>query len=365
MCGIAGIHLLDAELVGKLNVEAFAAIALQEIDWRGGDATGFAAQHADGSVRVQKAAVRADSFLRHWRGIDNERTRTVLLHTRYATQGAPEWPENNHPVRWGSLHVVHNGSVANDADVFGRTGKVRNGRVDSEAIPAVIAEAGWENAAAGLETLNGSFAIAAVDETRPGELLLARAGWSPLVWVSNGRILAFASTQSALMTAWRKTIGTPPKAKHIVDAPDGSIVRVSGDQIERGEFFPPIPPAPKTAYTYTGPGTTLLNPPTTKAPSAAARPSGSDVTGKTTQLVLTDRVSCSVPPSDVDPRADERRGGWRWGGRGTDYATLERCACCSEWADRDDMEECYGEQVCTDCLAVLLEAVANPTRLYT
>ena len=67
------------------------------------------------------------------------------MHTRYATQGIPEWNDNNHPIITGSVVGVHNGHVSNDDWMFKCVedyvgNDVRIAHVDSEAIFAAL---GW------------------------------------------------------------------------------------------------------------------------------------------------------------------------------------------------------------------------------
>lgn len=190
-------------------MDALAAALLAEIDSRGGDATGMVAQWDDGSLVVSKAATNARGFSAERPKLDGS-ARTVLLHTRMATQGSPAWPENNHPVESGGVWCVHNGHVWNDDDVL--RGVPRRGRVDSEALPASVARVGWENAldADGLGACEGQVAVAMLDEKRPGELLLARGFTSPLYFLDRPKVLVWASTEEAIRKAWRSVYGSLP-----------------------------------------------------------------------------------------------------------------------------------------------------------
>jgi len=237
MCGIAGFYVRE---IGRtaFNPTAFAAELLLGIDHRGGDATGYAAFTDDGAVQMQKAACEVKPFLTGMRSLPRN-TQTVLLHTRLATQGKPAFPENNHPVTHGSTYVVHNGHINNDSALFGRIGVSRMGYVDSEIIPAMIAREGWENIGTALGQLDGAYAIAAVDENRPGELVLAKGEWSPLVYFESENLIAWASEERALRTAWRAAVGTPPR--RAVSMWSGDILRVTSDgRVLREEFEPMV-----------------------------------------------------------------------------------------------------------------------------
>lgn len=362
MCGIAGIHLLD-DSYRPDALDSLAARLLLEIDHRGGDATGAACFGTFG-VRVQKASCRASGFLSEWTGTPDG-TRTVLLHTRYATQGSAAFPENNHPVAHGPVHVVHNGHINNDATLFDKLGKTRVGRVDSEAIPAVLLAAGWESADAGLERLSGAFAIAAVHEGRPGELLLAKGGWSPLVWHANEHLLVWASEGAAITEAWRRVFGTPPA--RFTYASEGDLIRVSGANIVRTRFEVPKPPARKVTtwvpdrdqwnggqswhWNY-GSARPALKP-GPKDRSTAPMDACRVPIPKPTELDLGDRLAEAL--SSVADEAPGTVGVWNGAGwsdwrPGDDPGLADvRCACCDDWTDPFELETVFGELVCLAC----------------
>jgi hypothetical protein len=232
MCGIAGIHRLDSRPFPQLD--AFVSELLDGIEHRGMDATGYLALDDAGGVQLQKASCRAWYFNLN-RARIHESARTVLLHTRLATQGKPAFPENNHPVSSGSIYCVHNGHIRNDSDIFEKTAKTRAGHVDSEAIPALVAKNGWTATPNCLKTLDGDFAVALVDTSRPGELILAKGPHSPLCYVKTDRLLVWASTQSAIMEAWR-TIGTPPSIRRFNWMAEGEALIVDGGKTHKASF---------------------------------------------------------------------------------------------------------------------------------
>lgn len=347
MCGIAGIHVLDSKKAAKLDLSRLAAELLLSVDHRGGDATGAACTVGD-VVHVAKASDRARVFLSEWAGVPSG-ARTVLLHTRYATHGSPAFAENNHPVSSGDVYVVHNGVIRNDRDVFEDLGVRRIGRVDSEAIPAAIAAAGWAKAPRAFERLDGDFAIGAVSSDHPRQLWLARAGWSPLVWYRTGTLLVWASEATALHEAWTRTFGRSPSWERTKYLDEGEAIRVSGSRITPMRFTPK--PRPK-AKVWTS--TKTCTPKPSNGSSRTPAPKLGETLGRALE------ASQGSRPGSVhvwDPATQ----GWE----DPDFEDLDlvkpwdtaevRCACCSQWTDAIVMREAFGEMVCEDCHTILVE----------
>lgn len=196
MCGICGASLAPSE---KVSIEALARDFLLGIEERGRHATGLA-WHAGGDVWIDKAAVTATQFTRTMP--DMSGTQTFIGHTRWASQGSPSNPLNNHPIEAGGLVGVHNGVLSNDDDLFSLIGSgLRRGEVDSEAIFAFIANSGL-SLSESLELLQGSASIAWLDSEDADVLHLARVSSSPLViGLTKEGSLLFASTQRCLAKA--------------------------------------------------------------------------------------------------------------------------------------------------------------------
>jgi glucosamine 6-phosphate synthetase-like amidotransferase/phosphosugar isomerase protein len=147
-----------------------------------------------------KEALPADDFIKRNISFIPKHTRTALLHTRYATKGSPENPDNNHPIIVPSIIGVHNGHISNDDEVFAELGVERIAEVDSEAIFQLLANS--MDPVEVLPTLEGRAAIAWYELNDPSTMHLARLSGSPL-WVGhtpNGS-LVFASTRGLLTTA--------------------------------------------------------------------------------------------------------------------------------------------------------------------
>jgi predicted glutamine amidotransferase len=219
MCGIAGFHIAPDDR-GKINTAALVAVLGYEMMARGKDATGVATVDAKGRVRVRKKDEPANVFLAGRRGL-GQNSVTAIIHTRAATQGRPEHNVNNHPIVNGNIIGIHNGVLYNDDHLYRRyPAWDRHGQVDSEAIFAAIHHLGPHRAA---ESLDGSWAIAWIDQTDPGRLHLARGESSPLFYMQTvaGSIL-FASTEDAIVEACEYGgISTDGIKKAIVKAPEG------------------------------------------------------------------------------------------------------------------------------------------------
>lgn len=237
ICGIAGIHVFNPDKAPRyFKMENAIDSLLSAIDHRGGDATGFVAVGED-NVEWQKASCDAFTFYKERRNIPLN-TRSVLLHTRMATQGHQAFPENNHPVRRGSVYVVHNGHVYNDKEIFKKAKRERYGQVDSEAIAALIAKHGIMNTHKAMEEISGAAAIGVVDETRPGLMVLARGSSSPLMFYRNEDIAIFASTKGAIQRGWAVLYGTPPNEKNIEDIDEGVALYLDNKTMFRKKFEP-------------------------------------------------------------------------------------------------------------------------------
>lgn len=206
MCGIAGMNI--GQLEGKtLNSRKLASELLMQIVQRGKDATGAAwvqKGETEREVWYSKMAAPAHRFLETG-GLKQmpNRSRNVLLHTRYATQGKPSINDNNHPIIVGGLVGVHNGHISNDNEII-RDGKFeRVGQVDSEAAFWLLSSI--KDPKEALIELRGTAALAWIHVNDPTVLHLARCSGSPLhVCQTELGSTVFASTDGHLSQALAK-----------------------------------------------------------------------------------------------------------------------------------------------------------------
>lgn len=237
MCGIGGIHVFNPGNAPKwLNMEHAIDALFTTLDYRGGDATGFVAIGDDSKSVWQKASCDASAFFKERRALPFN-TRSVIVHTRMATQGSAAFPENNHPIRRGSVYIVHNGHIYNDWEVFKKVNRDRYGQVDSEAIAILIAKHGIMNTHRAMEEISGAAAIAVVDETRPGLMALARGSSSPLMFYKNDNVAVFGSTIESVKRAWTCLYGSAPKDKHIENVKEGTAIYLD-KKTHRKKFTP-------------------------------------------------------------------------------------------------------------------------------
>jgi predicted glutamine amidotransferase len=358
MCGIAGAYLRDPKL--DVDLDSMLNTMLEEIEHRGGDATGFLALDSNGVAEWHRAACDVPDFVKYRRPVPKG-TRTILAHTRYATQGLPAFVENNHPIRRGSFYVIHNGHVGNDQELFKLSGRRPFGQVDSEAIPARLASLGkLTDANIVMEEIVGSAAIAAVDEKNPGELLLAKASSSPLHVLVTNRIVVWGSTAATVAKAYKKHVGRLPKKRQIESLPEGVMIHFDAEGKQTRTKFEVYVPTYKT-YTYQAP-----------AWSETMIPAGGG----------SEQDSCSVPATRYLPTVN----GWpEWDKTGAEEAAEQptgvECDQCqaiiplsrAEWdTDQDgttwmfcpkcwaELQEEYSEEFDTVNKAVLLDGYDGP-----
>lgn len=220
------------------------------IDTRGGDATGAGWIDPDGSVYVAKEpTVAADFASYRYRYLAS---RTVILHTRRATQGSPTRTENNHPISLGGILGVHNGVIWNDSQIARRYDLKLTAEVDSEVIFHLVRDRGVAEAA---DALEGSASIAWFRWDDPTAspapkigvptVHLARLGGSPLaIGTLVDGSMVFASTPELLRAAVKETPGAELRS---VDSPAcGQYLAYTEGRLTRAETVPVM----STPYTY-------------------------------------------------------------------------------------------------------------------
>jgi glucosamine 6-phosphate synthetase-like amidotransferase/phosphosugar isomerase protein len=211
-----------------------AQALLAAIAERGADAVGYAHRSAGTEVAVHKQRTGASALLERV-SVPEDATQ-ALIHVRDYTKGHPTVEANNHPIRHGPIVGIHNGTIANDDELFERHDFERaepEMTVDSEVIFA-IAEAARDLSRA-LEDLHGSMATAWLDERKADTVFLARGVGRPL-WIGSGmNETFFASTQHALEVVERYT--SLRLRKHEVQ--EGTLLWLERGRVARRERFRP------------------------------------------------------------------------------------------------------------------------------
>lgn len=200
MCGIAGFSRRGSGSTfpaGDLSL----ALALA-IEARGPHATGYGwIDEASAWPYFWKEQGRASLVADLCAVTRDPEVRTLIAHTRYATQGSPSVAANNHPVVAPGIVLVHNGVVTNDDALFRTLGVERMAEVDSEVIAALLSYSGMDPWLA-LAELRGRAAVAWLDADSPDTLHLARVTDSPLHYAhTKGGAFIFASTAKAINDA--------------------------------------------------------------------------------------------------------------------------------------------------------------------
>lgn len=154
MCGIFGIVRFNSSDFRPPVIRMILKKLAIESKVRGRDATGYAFGN-EKAINIFKHNVYADQFtkLENYKQVVRANIPSsskpgwpyaVIGHTRAQTQGTHMNPDNNHPIRTGSIVGVHNGVITNDDFVFSWLKKESDGevkriaQVDSEAIFAAV-----------------------------------------------------------------------------------------------------------------------------------------------------------------------------------------------------------------------------------
>ena len=161
-----------------MNARTLSHELLAGIENRGTHAAGFGYAH-NGQFEIHKAAVPGSQLTL---SLMPRKAKTVILHTRYATQGSATRNWNNHPILspGGEIALVHNGVISNDWEF-------RDGLLEGKKMEQL-------EPAGAFELLEGYAAFAWLD-SRVGEVLnVARVDFSPVhyTWTDSGSFI-FAS----------------------------------------------------------------------------------------------------------------------------------------------------------------------------
>ena len=189
MCAIGGFVLPAASSLRPPDLARRVLGLIERGSVRGADSFGVVSVSRSSEVRV-------------WRSLDPPTVddiqplmtemASVLIFSRAIP--TPEWSwdattDHIQPFCGDGWVTVHNGTIANDcalADMLGRPAPA----VDSGVLPPAFGRFGPTTALAAVE---GSYAVAAIDQSQPHRLHLAR-NFKPLVVASIDEVLTFAST---------------------------------------------------------------------------------------------------------------------------------------------------------------------------
>ena len=229
MCGIVAAAASN-------NIVPVLVEGLKKLEYRGYDSAGLAVIGSTGIERVRsvgrvaelEAAAAATSAV------------TGIAHTRWATHGVPS-ERNAHPHVSGSIAVVHNGIIENYESLrseLSAQGYVFTSDTDTESIAHLI-EATlktepdlFKAVQVTCRRLVGAYAIAVIDHTQPGKVVVAREGSPLLLGVSDTGNYA-ASDASALLQVTRNMVYLENGDIAELTATGVRITRLDGALVER------------------------------------------------------------------------------------------------------------------------------------
>ncbi len=232
MCGIVGY-------VGPRQCVDLVVGGLRKLEYRGYDSAGVAVVGPSGL-----AVKRAKGKLHNLVALLGEAPMpgcTGIGHTRWATHGRPS-EENAHPHTYGGVAVVHNGIIENHLalkEALTGRGHRFASETDTEIFAHLIAEALAAGAKdlqqavrAGIQQVQGTYAIAVVAEKRPQEIVAAKNA-SPLV-VGYGKGESFlASDVPAILEHTREVSYLEEGELAVLTAEGITIVGRNGEPVVR------------------------------------------------------------------------------------------------------------------------------------
>jgi glutamine---fructose-6-phosphate transaminase (isomerizing) len=229
MCGIV------AAAAGS-NIVPVLVEGLKKLEYRGYDSAGLVAISDTGIERARSvgrvaelaAASAATSAV------------TGIAHTRWATHGVPS-ERNTHPHVSGSIAVVQNGIIENYESLRSELtaqGYVFASDTDTESIAHLIQDTLtnepdlFKAVQLACQRLVGAYAIAVIDHTQPGKVIVAREGSPLLLGVSDTGNYA-ASDASALLQVTRNMVYLENGDIAELTATSVKICRLDGTPVER------------------------------------------------------------------------------------------------------------------------------------
>jgi glucosamine--fructose-6-phosphate aminotransferase (isomerizing) len=221
MCGIVGY-------LGPKDPKSVIVGGLRRLEYRGYDSAGLAV-FDQGRIKVVRASGKLSELQKK---TDHERFdgHLGIGHTRWATHGVPS-ERNAHPHSVGGITLVHNGIIENYQHLRSRLaegGAQFSSDTDSELVAHLIAQKIQQTndlvraVELVLPEIDGAYAIVAIWEKRPEEMVAFKSG-PPLLLglgeVGSKKEYIFASDAQAIIEHTNK----------VVYIEDAEIVQVNGE----------------------------------------------------------------------------------------------------------------------------------------
>ncbi len=152
MCGIFGLVVRERGELSPGRIARLLRQLFQLSESRGKESCGLHAYmpRSGGAIHLKVARpaswmVRGGEFAATVRfmtnAIDSGEPVCVIAHSRLVTNGTAARPENNQPVRYGEVCVIHNGIVVNVDELWAQQPCLRrSAEVDTEVIAAMLAD---------------------------------------------------------------------------------------------------------------------------------------------------------------------------------------------------------------------------------
>lgn len=252
MCGIFGLVLQRDAKIGCATVVELLRNLFQLSESRGKESAGLYGWLPDaGEAWTLKGAQRASELLRsaEYRKLVEGPLRSafdtsgarptvpivLLAHSRLVTNGAAELYENNQPVRWGPVTMIHNGIVVNVDELWAARPELkRHAEVDTEVMAAMAAEriaagATIVDATSGIfGAIRGAASIAWVHDHNDCVVLATNTGDLYYTALHGGEATVFASERYILQQALQGTNRTVAAAgREITWLPPRNAVLIS------------------------------------------------------------------------------------------------------------------------------------------
>ncbi|TXT30153.1 MAG: glucosamine--fructose-6-phosphate aminotransferase (isomerizing) [Rhodocyclaceae bacterium] len=229
MCGIVAA-------AADKNIVPVLVEGLKKLEYRGYDSAGLAVIAGNSIERVRSVGRVAELEA----ASANTQAITGIAHTRWATHGVP-CERNAHPHVSGSIAVVHNGIIENYESLRSELtaqGYVFTSDTDTESIAHLVqatlkTEPDLLKAVQiACQRLVGAYAIAVIDHTQPGKVIVAREGSPLLLGVSDTGNYA-ASDASALLQVTRNMVYLENGDIAELTAGNVRITRLDGTPVQR------------------------------------------------------------------------------------------------------------------------------------
>ena len=233
MCGIVGA-------IGERNVVPVLVEGLRRLEYRGYDSAGvavidqeaptFSRVRSLGKVNILATEIDTASLSGH----------IGIAHTRWATHGKPS-EKNAHPhICNGTVAIVHNGIIENYEEL-GQEQRAKGFKFTSETDTEVIAHEVflnlqnnnlYESVVSSIKKLHGAYAIAALLNSNPDEMVVARKGSPLVIGVGIGENF-IASDISALLPVTNRFIILEDGDVAVIRRDNITIFDETGKQVER------------------------------------------------------------------------------------------------------------------------------------